>query len=127
MTDKMQESYPEKAVEWFLEMKHAIDAILRFGARNQELEYVAFCGETLYSITSRLPYGLETKAYELQGHGRSRLEQVKRLIEKDSGPEESHRHVQHEPATNFNLNSSLSRAHHALPNHRVLHALSSHT
>jgi hypothetical protein len=58
LTDKVQETQPEKAVAWFLDMEHAIDAIIRLGARNQLMEYVAYNPNTLYDITSRLPYSL---------------------------------------------------------------------
>ena len=75
-------------------MEHAIDAIIRCGGRNQLLEYIACNPNTLYDITSRLPYSLLEKAYELQRHDRSKLEQIKMLIQ-------TGRVVQLESPTNF--------------------------
>ena len=94
ITEKVQETQPEKADEWFLDMEHAIDAIIRCGGRNQLLEYIACNPNTLYDITSRLPYSLLEKAYELQRHDRSKLEQIKMLIQ-------TGRVVQLESPTNF--------------------------
>ena len=84
------------AADWYLKMENAVDSMLRMGSRNQSLEYVAFNDNTIYNITSKLPWKLESQAYKFSSdksiYGKDKLTRVLTLIRKA-------RHVAHSRAT----------------------------
>ena len=82
LTDKIEESDAEGAADWYLDMETAVNSILKLGGKSQELQFVAFNVKTTFTITSKLPYILLSKTYELDSQGEEKLKQVLQLIKK---------------------------------------------
>ena len=64
LTDNLERQDPAYAAEWYLKIENAVDAVPRVCNRNQSLEYVAFNNKTIYHIISKLPYQVESPAYD---------------------------------------------------------------
>ena len=85
LTDNIEQTQPGYAADWYLKMESAVDSVLRMGTRNQSLEYVAFNNNTIYNITSKLPWKLESQAYEYNSkdiYGKAKLTKVLELIKR---------------------------------------------
>ena len=86
LTDNLERQDPAYAAEWYLKMENAVDAVLRMGSRNQSLEYVAFNDKTIYHIISKLPYQVESLAYDFSHdkdiYGKEKLNRVLTLFQK---------------------------------------------
>ena len=112
LTDNVERANPAYAADLYLKMENAVDSVLRMGSRNQSLEYVAFNDNTIYNITSKLPWKLESQTYEFSSdkfnYGKDKLTRVLTLIRKA-------RHVAHSRATDqSNMEPLAPRTGHAI-------------
>ena len=85
LTDKIEQTQPAYAAYWYLKIESAVNSVLRMGTRNQSLEYVAFNDNTIYAIASKLPWKLESQAYEFNSkdvYGKVKLTKVLDLIKR---------------------------------------------
>ena len=65
LTDKTVETDPAYAATWFLDYENAVKEVLNLGDRGPELEAVAFSIPTLYTITSKLPFNMSDRIYDI--------------------------------------------------------------
>jgi hypothetical protein len=82
LTDKIEEIDPQGAADWYLDIETAVDSILKLGGKSQELQFMAFNAKNIFTITSKLPFNLLTRTYELDSQGEEKLKQVLQLIKK---------------------------------------------
>ena len=81
MTDRVEEGDAQQAADWYLEYETAVKSVLMLGNRDPELQAVAFNVNARYIITSKLPYSLVNKTYDLTGYrGQDKLRKVLDLI-----------------------------------------------
>ena len=67
LTDRVEEGYAQQAADLYLDYETAVKSLLMLGNMDPELQALIFNVNTLYTITSKLPYTLVNKTYDLKG------------------------------------------------------------
>ena len=82
LTDKVVRLNPTQAADWYLAYENAVKEILHLGTRGPQMEAVAYNIPTLYTISSKLPYTLSDKIYDIEETGRAKLDKIIGIISK---------------------------------------------
>ena len=82
LTDKLVQTDPAYAANWFLDYENSVKEVLHLGDRGAELEAVAFSIPTLYAITSKLPFAMGDKVYDIEESGKHKPKKILGLISK---------------------------------------------
>jgi hypothetical protein len=82
LTDKLVETDPAHAATWFLDYKNAVKEVLDLSDQGPELESTALSIPTLYIITSKLPFTMSDKIYDIEQNGKPKLEEIIKIISK---------------------------------------------
>ena len=82
LTDKVVRLNPTQAADWYLAYENAVKEILHLGTQGPQMEAVAYNIPTLYTISSKLPYTLSDKIYDIEETGRAKLDKIIGIISK---------------------------------------------
>jgi hypothetical protein len=74
LTDKIIETDPTHAANWYLDYGNTLKTVLSLGELGPELGAVAYSIPTLHTITSKLPSTMSVKVHDIRENGKTKLE-----------------------------------------------------